>query len=408
MNKFTTRFILLFFLHPLLGDKYKASVPINTATSPPFSLHPLLGDNCEGIVPCIQQTLNCRTDDRTVRRAFGEDRSCILPFSFLETWYTTCSVRDDNFPWCSLRVNERGEHLQFSEDGRPTWGYCNLSCPLPDSLILQPNVKECAQREVCLAEGKCNSYRKDDDDDDRNKCHQTYRVNGYCCSTETRNDSSWGQWQEWKPSKVFGNGTQRFCKQRNCSRPGACEGQRQICRIKAGKSEIIASTDYNGESWESWQAIAGVVIGCIVAVIILVFGISTICYRIVSKKTIHVPDYQYVCREQQKMNSNISQCSSRKTSEIRTGGSSRDEMYENTRTAQVNQLEADYENCGASQSQSESDHYYQSSECTDKSTSDYQCEGSEDEHLYESISRELGMDLDSSQYEPVVVNDCPK
>ena len=45
--------------------------------------------------------------------------------------YSTCTNvvkhQTNNLPWCSTKVNTRGEHI----GGQGNWGNCDKTCPLP-------------------------------------------------------------------------------------------------------------------------------------------------------------------------------------------------------------------------------------------------------------------------------------
>ena len=61
----------------------------------------------------------------------GDGKPCVFPFEFDGTTYSTCTNRikhvTNNLPWCSTKVNTRGEHIS----GQGNWGNCDKTCPLP-------------------------------------------------------------------------------------------------------------------------------------------------------------------------------------------------------------------------------------------------------------------------------------
>ena len=52
---------------------------------------------------------------------------CKLPFTYKGKTYTKCTY-DESYigkPWCSVKVNETGDHVE----NEGNWGYCNEFCP---------------------------------------------------------------------------------------------------------------------------------------------------------------------------------------------------------------------------------------------------------------------------------------
>jgi len=61
-------------------------------------------------------------------RGPGKGKPCIFPFKFTRTnkTYHSCTYDTEMEPWCSTKVNSRGEHLTGN------WGQCPDSCPILD------------------------------------------------------------------------------------------------------------------------------------------------------------------------------------------------------------------------------------------------------------------------------------
>ena len=57
---------------------------------------------------------------------------CVFPFLFKGTWYESCTIVDDNTPWCSTEVYPSGQHVAGE------WGYCGKGCPgTTEGILLQ-------------------------------------------------------------------------------------------------------------------------------------------------------------------------------------------------------------------------------------------------------------------------------
>ena len=56
------------------------------------------------------------------------NKPCVFPFRFKGITYNTCSFEKSSRPWCSTRVDKKGNHIS----GGGHYGDCQRHCPMPD------------------------------------------------------------------------------------------------------------------------------------------------------------------------------------------------------------------------------------------------------------------------------------
>eukprot|EP00092_Neocalanus_flemingeri_P039361 GFUD01042856.1.p1 GENE.GFUD01042856.1~~GFUD01042856.1.p1 ORF type:complete len:229 (+),score=41.36 GFUD01042856.1:66-689(+) len=78
-------------------------------------------------------------------------RPCVFPFRYHNISYSACTWRDGHktqgVPWCSLSVNENGDHVN-SQGGRgSTWDFCSGDC-ITSHLECSPVTPDCSNSSI--------------------------------------------------------------------------------------------------------------------------------------------------------------------------------------------------------------------------------------------------------------------
>ena len=66
----------------------------------------------------------------------------MFPFKYKGKTYSTCTNKvkrlTNNLPWCSTKVDKRGNHI----GSKGNWGNCDETCPLPPDDKIKSDEKE--------------------------------------------------------------------------------------------------------------------------------------------------------------------------------------------------------------------------------------------------------------------------